>query len=353
MTHPAFGEMFLGRPLSAWLVALAIGLGLTLALYLLRPIGLRSLRRLAQRLPTQADDHLVTALERTRGFFFVAAGVYAGGRWLVPPPPVRRALEILLILATLLQIGIWAGAFLTSYVEAYAKRRATIDPGAVTGLMALRMLGLGALWVAIALVALDNVGVNVTAFVAGLGITGVAVALAVQNVLGDLFASISIVLDKPFVVGDFIAVGADMGTVERVGLKTTRVRTPAGEQLVFANNDLLKSRVRNVRLLTERRVIFTFSVAHGTPPAALDAIPEAVRQAVDGLPEVAFERAHLKAFGPQGELVYEVAYVVRKPDNALHLDRQQAILSGIYRRLHEMDVALAHPGVAPGGQRPR
>ncbi len=342
-------QTFLGRPVSAWLVALAIGAGLTLLLFAVRPIGLRWARRLAERLPTRADDHLVVALQRTRGFFLVAIGLYVGGRWLDPSSSVERALEVLLILAALLQIGIWISAFLTSYVEAWAQRRIATDPGAVTGLMALRMLGLGALWLAVALVALDNVGVNVTAFVAGLGITGVAVALAVQNVLGDLFASISIVLDKPFVVGDFIAVGTDMGTVERVGLKTTRVRTPGGEQLVFANNDLLKSRVRNFRHLKERRVTLPFAVAPGTPAGALERIPEAVREAIDSVPDVLFERAHLKAFGAHGELQYEVSYVVSKPDNQLHLDRQQAILIGIYDRLQAMEVNLAGPAIV---QRP-
>jgi small-conductance mechanosensitive channel len=343
MTDSTLDQMFLGRSLSTWLVGLGVGVGVTLLLFAARPIALRWLRRLAARLTTKADDHLVVALERTHGFFLVAVGLYLGGRWLDPSFRVERALEVLLILATLVQIGIWTSTFLSSYVAAYAQRRVATDPGAVTGLVALRVLGLAALWVAIALVALANVGVNVTAFVAGLGITGVAVALAVQNVLGDLFASISIVLDKPFVVGDFISVGADMGTVERVGLKTTRLRTPSGEQLVFANNDLLKSRVRNFRRLTERRVTLTFGLSPGTPPSALEAVPGLVREVVEGLPDVVFERAHLKAFGGQGEPQYEVSYVVSKPDNLLHLDRQQAILLGVYRRLHEMKVDLARP----------
>ncbi len=131
------------------------------------------------------------------------------------------------------------------------------------------------------LLTLDNLGVNVTALVAGLGIGGIAVALAMQNILGDLFASLSIVIDKPFVIGDFIVVDDYKGTVEHVGLKTTRVRSLGGEQLVFSNNDLLKSRVRNYKRMYERRIEFSFGVLYQTPADQLEWIVDEVKRIIN------------------------------------------------------------------------
>src|SRR5439155_25724457 len=146
------------------------------------------------------------------------------------------------------------------------------------------------LWSLVVILALENLNINVTPLITGLGIGGIAVALAAQNVLGDLFASLSIVLDKPFVLGDVISVGTDTGTVEKIGLKTTRLRSLSGEQLIFANADLLKSRIRNLKRMYQRRVVFSLSVAYGTPREKLAAIPQMVREIVEALQSTRFDR---------------------------------------------------------------
>lgn len=214
--------------------------------------------------------------------------------------------------------------------------------GTLTG---LRWVFLIVVYALVLLVALQNLGVDVTAMIAGLGIGGVAIALAVQNILGDLFASLSITLDKPFVTGDFIVVGDEMGTVEQVGLKTTRVRSLSGEQLVFSNSDLLKSRIRNYKRMTERRVTFTFGVSHSTALGALEGIPTVVRQAVEEQPKTRFDRAHLKGFG-ESSLDYEVSYLVDTPDYNEHMDVLQAIHLRVLGRLRRDGVALASPTLA-------
>jgi len=188
----------------------------------------------------------------------------------------------------------------------------------------------------------DHMGFNITALVAGLGIGGVAVALAVQNILGDLFASLSIVLDKPFVVGDFIVVDDMRGTVERVGVKSTRVRSLDGESLVFSNSELLKSRIRNFRQLTERRVLFTIGVTYQTPAAQVGSIPAWLRAIVEEREKTRFDRAHFKEYADSA-LVFEVVYYVLDPAYNVYMDIQQAINLEILERFTAEGIGFAYP----------
>jgi MscS family membrane protein len=192
------------------------------------------------------------------------------------------------------------------------------------------------------LLILDQLGFDITALVAGLGIGGVAIALAVQNVLGDLFASLSIVLDKPFVVGDTINVGDMTGTVEYIGIKTTRLRSLSGEMIVFSNNDLLKSRIRNFRVMQERRIVFAVQVTYDTAQEKLERIPGMLRAAVENRKQTRFDRAHFKGFS-ESALDFEVVYFVTTPDYNVYMDVQQAINLEIYRRFVEEKIEFAYP----------
>jgi small-conductance mechanosensitive channel len=194
-----------------------------------------------------------------------------------------------------------------------------------------------------AVLILDNIpGVEITALVASLGIGGIAVALAVQNILSDLFASLSIVLDKPFVIGDFIIVDNCLGTVEHIGLKTTRLRSLSGEQLVFSNNDLLKSRVRNYKRMAERRVVFSVGVTYQTPLEKLERIPTLIRDTIEAQPAVRFDRAHFQGYGDFA-LNFEVVYYVLDPDYNRYMDIQQGINLGIYSSFAEEGIEFAYP----------
>ncbi|MCB0033710.1 MAG: mechanosensitive ion channel family protein [Anaerolineales bacterium] len=213
----------------------------------------------------------------------------------------------------------------------------------VTTMRALAFVAKFVIYSIVLLVALDNVpGVEITTLIASLGIGGVAVALAVQNILGDLFASLSISLDKPFVIGDFITVGDDAGQVEQIGLKTTRLRSISGEQLIFSNSDLLNSRVRNYKRMQERRIVFSFGVVYSTPAAQLEEIPRRVQEIIEQQENARFDRAHFKSFG-NSSLDYEVVYYVLSNDYALYMTIQQAINLALYRLFQEQEIEFAFP----------
>jgi small-conductance mechanosensitive channel len=198
------------------------------------------------------------------------------------------------------------------------------------------------IWAGVVLFALDNLGVDITALVAGLGIGGVAIALALQNVLGDLFASLAIVLDKPFVLGDFVRVDDMVGTVEHVGLKTTRIRALSGEQLVFANNDILGSRLQNFGRMFERRIVFTVGVTYQTPRASLEKIPGIIQDAIEAQDDVRFDRSHLSAYG-DFSINFESVWFVLSPDFATYMDRQQAIYFAIHEAFEHAAIEFAYP----------
>jgi small-conductance mechanosensitive channel len=216
------------------------------------------------------------------------------------------------------------------------------DAAGATTVNALGFIARAGLWWVLLLMGLSNLGVDITAFIAGFGIGGIAVALAVQNVLGDLFASLSIVLDKPFVIGDFIIVDDLLGTVEHVGLKTTRLRSLSGEQLVFSNSDLLNSRIRNFKRMYHRRVVFEFGVTYQTPYEKAARIGALVREIVEAQEKTRFDRAHFKEYGDFA-LVYEVVYHVLEPDFNVYMDIQQAINLEIFRRFEEENISFAYP----------
>jgi small-conductance mechanosensitive channel len=198
------------------------------------------------------------------------------------------------------------------------------------------------LWTIILLVALDNLGFNVTTLIAGLGISGIAIALAVQNILGDLFSSFSIVLDKPFVIGDFIIIDEYLGTVEYVGIKTTRIRSLSGEQLIFSNSDLLKSRIRNFKRMFERRVVFSVSVVYGTSHENLVKIPKMIREIILNQDRVRFDRAHFKEYGAYS-LNFEIVYWIQNPDYNVYMDTQQNINLAIYEQFNREGIQFAYP----------
>lgn len=189
---------------------------------------------------------------------------------------------------------------------------------------------------------LSNLGVNITAFIASLGVGGIAVALAAQNVLGDLFASMSIAIDKPFEVGDFIVLGSIAGTVETVGVKTTRIRSLGGEQIVMSNTELLKQTVSNYKRLQARRIVFGFGVTYSTTPEQAEAIPLIVKTIVEGSDTLRFDRAHFKAFG-ESSLDYEVVYIVLDAEYNVYMDQQQRINLALLQALSKEGIEFAFP----------
>jgi small-conductance mechanosensitive channel len=339
---PILGITLAGNPGWRWLLAVAIGGMLFLGLKLVLGQLVARLSRLADKTSTAADDLVVDVLRSTGRLFFVAVAVLGASSVLELGETASDMRRWFAVIALSLQVGLWAQRALSFWLDRQRSELIETDPGAVTTLQGLSYLVRGALWVAVAVFVLDNLGYNVSALLAGLGIGGVAVALALQNVLGDLFASLSIALDKPFVTGDFIVVDDKLGTVSRVGLKTTRVTSLSGEQLVFSNSDLLSSRIRNYKRMQERRVAFSFGVLYETTVEQLEAIPILVREIIESTPETRFDRAHFKEFG-ESAYVFEVVYYVSSSDYNVYMDCQQAINLELCRCFGERDIGFAYP----------
>jgi small-conductance mechanosensitive channel len=339
---PLLGAEIAGNVLWLWLLALAAAALVYGALQLIQRQLLSRLGRLSERTSTIADDVLVEVLSATTRFFVAVLAIFIVSPLLELTGTAAGLRRWLVVIALTVQVGLWGQRTITVWLDHQRERLLDSDPGAVNTLQGLSYLFRLALWSAVVLLMLDNLGYNVSALLAGLGIGGIAVALALQNVLGDLFASLSITLDKPFVTGDFIIVGDLLGTVSHVGLKTTRVTSLSGEQLVFSNSDLLASRIRNYKRMQERRVVFSFGVLYQTAVRELEEIPAVVRRIVDDTDNTRFDRAHFKEFGDSA-YVFEVVYYVLQPDYNLYMDCQQRINLELCRAFEERGIGFAYP----------
>lgn len=341
--QPLWNVWLLDNRLWAWLLAVALAAAAWIALRAVRNVVAARLARRAARTATHVDDIAVELLRSTRAYVLLIVAFYLIANLLAIGGPPLRAIRLAAVTVVLIQLAVWGNLLIRGWISRYADQHH--DAARATTLAAFGFLARLALWSFILLVALDNVGVNVTALIAGLGVTGVAVALAVQNILGDLFASLSIVIDKPFVLGDFIVVDTYMGTVEYIGVKTTRLRSVYGEQIVFSNTDLLKSRIRNYHRMDRRLATFTFALTYENAYDTLLTVPKVVREIIDAQPHARFQRAHFKGFRDFA-LDFDAAYYVDGPDYSLYLDTQQAINLALFRRFHELGIEFAHQATA-------
>ncbi|MBI2822903.1 MAG: mechanosensitive ion channel family protein [Acidobacteria bacterium] len=313
-----------------------------LALQLSKKVISRRLVVLAKRTVTGLDDQLAKLIAKTRFFFFLALSVYAGSLALALPERWVSVVQGLAILALLLQAGVWGNCLISYLISHYVRLEAGEEALQATSEAALVFFAKLVLWSLVLLLALDNMGIDTTALITSLGIGGIAIALAVQNILGDLFASLSIMIDRPFVVGDFIIVDEYLGSVEHIGIKSTRVRSLHGEQLIFSNADLLKSRIRNFKQMSERRVIFSIGVTYETPYEKLAAISSMIREIVESREAVRFDRAHFKGYG-DSSLNFEVVYWIKSPDYNLYMDIQERINLEIFSRFAREGIEFAYP----------
>jgi small-conductance mechanosensitive channel len=330
---------FLNNSLEEWALAMAVTVLALAAMLFARRFVLHRVQAISRRTAARLHDFVLAMLSRTYLLFIVVFALYFGSTFLGLTPKRELFVTRIALGALLLQLAIWGDVGLRAWRDQYrqggdGERRASSS--------VLCFMSRLALWTIVSLMILDNFGINITTLVASLGVGGVAVALATQNILGDLFASLSIMLDKPFEVGDFIIVGEVLGSVEHIGLKTTRVRGLGGEQVVFSNGDLLKSRIHNHKRMETRRVAFVLRVAYGTPEELLCRIPRIIREIITAKPNVDFERAHFFLWG-EWSLNFEVVYHFRSPDYLLHMDAQQDIFLEIYRRFQQEGIQFAHP----------
>lgn len=302
------------------------------------------LRLLAQKTEATADDFAVDLLDNIHGLTYFAIALTALSFWVVLPAPIQSVFYKLPVLAVCLQIGLWSGAIVSYLVRRYIYNQSDDQHAAVLKTMRgpFEFIGVFLIWALVLLTILQNFGVDVSTLVAGLGIGGIAIALAVQTVLGDLFAAFAIVIDKPFVVGDFIVSGDIVGNVAHIGLKTTHINSLSGERMVVSNSDLLSSRIRNFTHLEERRIVFSFGVLYQTPVESAKMISGWVKTIIDDIDGIHFDRCHFKSFG-DSSLDYEVVYFVQDPDFNIYMTMQEKINLALMEKFESEGIEFAYP----------
>lgn len=337
-----FSTPIYDNSVASWTMALLVASATTAGLRLGNRAVRARLKHIAPRTETLLDDLLLDILQRTRLFFELSIGALLGNMWLTLPAPAESWLHGAMVLAVVVQLMLWANGVVHYGVVVLVERRAgPEDVAQQSGRNLMRALGVGVIWTLVALMGLDNVGVDVSTLITGLGVTGLAVGLAGQQIGSDLFASAAILLDRSILVGDFLIVdGVYLGTVERIGILKTHLRSLGGEKIIFANSDLAKSRVRNFRTLSERRVRFRFTLQSTTHSDDLVGLRNDVAAFVAQQPRARLDRAHWASFGEHG-FEFEVVYYVQSNAYNDYMDLQQTINLAVLRLVEARGVKLA------------
>jgi small-conductance mechanosensitive channel len=331
-----------GNGLLAWGVAFLGAIGTYIALLTIRRLVIVRIARQALSAQNIVSRAVGAAADATGQFFIVALALGIFEYQLALPAAIGRFVSATVTIAIMVQIGLWSTAALGLWISHYIIQKTARNPESASAAQIIRLLSLVAIWSALLLVTLGNFGIDISGLIAGLGIGGIAIAFALQSILKDLFASLAIVLDKPFVVGDFIIFGEQLGSVERIGLKTTRVRSLWGEQITVSNDDLLSTRVRNYKRMQERRVSFNITVTFETPIESLRKIPEFIGETIKLLEGARFDRSHVAAFEEYGSRI-ETVYYVLSPDYNIYMDIQQRINFEIARYFDREGIRFAYP----------
>jgi small-conductance mechanosensitive channel len=337
----AVERLLLSNSLGDWLLAGGVALAVWTGLWIVRRFVASRYKRYSTAKHPTAIRLIAYLVGNTKQFLFLAIALDVGQESLTLPERVHHLVGNLVMILILLQVGLWAGRTVRFYLEIKELERGA-DRVFVGSLDIINFVARMLIWSLLVLVALDNLGVNITALLAGLGVGGVAVALALQNVLGDLFASLSIALDKPFVVGDRLVIDAYAGTVEHIGIKTTRLRSDTGEQIILSNADILKSRVRNFGRAKEQRALATLRLSYDTPGDKLQGIPKLLETIVREQANARFDRCHLKSLD-ESFLQFELSYFVQQPSLNPLLDLQQAVNFRILEEFRRLGIDFAYP----------
>jgi len=334
-------QIYYGNTLRQWITAFCVTVVLWLIFQVVKFITVKKVGKLAEQTETKLDDLAIALLDRTRFYFLFFIAFYFASKLLHIPERFEIYWHNSIHVAFALQTISWGN----SLIEFVLGKDSQVIGKDVTSSASYGVLGFISrivLWSIVLLITLSNFGVNITAIVTGLGVGGIAVALAAQKILGDIFSSFIIVLDKPFEVGDFIVIGEFKGTVERVGIKTTRFRSITGEQIIMPNGAVIDSKMRNFKRMDERRVSFRLNIEYGTPEATLIQIPKWVEAIVTGQPHTRFVYATFLEYG-EFSLIYEIVYVVESPDYNYYLQIHQEVNLAIYHKFEEEKVKIAVP----------
>jgi len=326
-----------------YLMALISFVVFVVALLIFKGLIIRRLEKLAKKTKTKFDDHLIDFINGLRWPFYVILSLFISLQFVNIPASIDKFLNHI----TIIFVVYYSVKFLQNIFDFAADnlkkkgKKEEIEHYSSV-IEVFKKVVKGVLWAVAIIIVLSNFGYNVSTLAAGLGIGGIAIAFAFQAILGDIFASFSIYFDKPFKIGDFILIGNDMGTVKHIGIKTTRIQTLQGQELIVSNKELTETRVHNYKKMERRRIVFTFGVEYDTKIKKLEKILEIVKEIFKKIKIADLDRIHFKEFG-DFSLNFEVAYYVNKPNYIVYMDTQQEINFALKERFEKEGIVFAFP----------
>ncbi|PIQ88421.1 MAG: mechanosensitive ion channel protein MscS [Candidatus Omnitrophica bacterium CG11_big_fil_rev_8_21_14_0_20_42_13] len=333
---------FLGNSVLAYLIFLATFIVSVIVLHIIKNIVIAKIKKITEKTKNSLDDFILGLCEKIIMPLLYFGAFYFSISQLSMADALKHFLSSLFIIVMASVIARLASAIVIFFLKnTWLKDQFATASGAGKSVTLFNIVRL-VFWGAALVFILDNLGFNIAAVIAGLGIGGVAVALAAQTILGDLFNYFVIFFDKPFEEGDFIITGEFMGVIENIGIKTTRVRSLGGEQLVFSNSDLASSRIRNYKRMEKRRVLFLLGVTYQTSLQQLKKIPGIIKDIVANVKDTVFDRAHFKEYG-DFNLVIEIVYFVLSSDYNKYMDIQQEINFAIKEAFEKESIEFAYP----------
>lgn len=325
-----------------YVLATGVTLLAYLGIYALKKLLTIRLTRFFGKTGNKWDDIIVYTLEQTTHLWMVGCAIYISMSFIPHPKAWDNYTDRAFFILSMLQIAVWANYLVDRWIIMSVNKKTRYNPAAASSISLIQLLAKIFILSAVLLFTLNNLGIKITTILAGLGVGGIAVALALQRILGDLFSSLSIVMDKPFVVGDFIVLDQYMGEVERIGLKTTRIRSLGGEQIIISNSDLLATRIRNYKRMHERRVAFVLSLTLFTRGEEMKKAVSLITAIVSSKPRVRFDRCHFMSIG-KISLDIELVYWVLSDDYNIHMDILQDILLDIQKAFEAEKLSFARP----------
>lgn len=332
---------YFGNTLHGYLVAFCVLLVTLIFFQVLKNRIFKKLEIWASKTKTDLDDEIIHTIETIPSMLYFFAALYIAMQLLVLHSVIEKAIEVILVILLIY----WATKVVAELIEYGLAKVAKKQDGKReknTTYYALSLIAKIVLWSTGLLLVLSNLGVNISAFVASLGIGGIAIALALQNILGDIFSSFSLYLDKPFEVGDFIVIGEHQGTVKKIGLKTTRIEALQGEEIVISNNELTSSRVRNFKKMKKRRIVFAIGVSYATPHKTLSKIPKIMKKAIAPIKKTAFDRSNFATFG-DFSLNFETVYYLESNNYAEYMNTQEKINLAVVEAFEKEKIEIAFP----------
>ena len=299
------------------------------------------LKKAAKKTKTNYDDYAIDFIDQIKWPFFVYLSLFIATRGLVFPVLIDKIMYILLVIQVVFYLIRGLGKIVDHLIQEKVKQKDAADEGSAMVVVMGKIIKV-IMWVIAFLFVLINFGVNITPLIAGIGVGGIAIAFALQNILEDLFSSFTIFFDKPFKKGDYIVIGTDMGTVKDIGMKTTRIQTLQGQELVVSNRELTSTRINNYKKMEKRRIVFKIGVEYGTSVAKLKQAKKIITDIVKKEKVTDLDRCHFATFG-DFSLIFEVVYFVNSTEYAVYMDTQECINLEIAKEFEKAKIAMAFP----------